>query len=86
MMARRKRSAKLYVLPGVERRDLAGSTVDSLKVLQCAIDAGVTDVVVVGRNRQGELYVAGSSPDMDKVTGSLMRAVHMLAGATFTSE
>lgn len=83
---RRKRSARVIVLPGVERRDLAGSPCKSSSVLQAAIDGGVTDVIVVGRDRQGKFYLAGAPPDMDRTVGMLMRAVQFLAGAELSND
>lgn len=77
--ARRKRSAKVYVLPGVERRDLGGVRIPSTEVLQAAINNGVHDVIVVGKDRAGGLYVAGAPPDVDRAVGMLMRAVTFLS-------
>lgn len=71
--------ADIHVLPGVERRDLAGVALPSEEVLQAAINNGVTDVIVIGRSRDGSLYVAGAPPDVDKAVGMLMRAVSVLA-------
>lgn len=83
---KRKRSAQIVVLPGIERRDLAGVKCDSAGVLQCAINAGVTDVIVVGRDRQGNLYLAGAPPDVDKTVGMLMRAVATLSDCTIIND
>lgn len=71
-------TAKVVVMPGVERRDMAGAHCDSQTVLQSAIDAGVTDAIVIGRDRAGNLYVASSSQDVDKSVAMLMRAVALL--------
>ncbi len=78
--------SEIHVLPGVERRDLVGPATDAERVLQTAIDKGNTDVVVVGRARRGELYLAGAAPDADKTVGLLMRAVNMLASATIVND
>jgi hypothetical protein len=78
-MAKRRKSARIIVLPGIERRDLAGSPCSSRNVLQAAIDQGVTDVLIVGRDRKGQLYIAGAPPDVDKSVGMLMRAVAVLS-------
>lgn len=72
-------SADVLVLPGVERRDLAGVPGESEVVLRGAIENGVTDVVVVGRDRRGELYIAGAPSDVDRTVGLLMRAVGVLS-------
>ncbi len=84
-MAKRKRAAKVYVLPGVERRDMAGTVIPSEEVLRAAILKGVGDVVLVGRARNGKLYVSSSGNDVDKSCGLLMRAVGMLSNGDFSS-
>lgn len=73
-------------MPGVERRDLAGSPCLSSNVLQAAIDNGITDVLVVGRDRKGQLYIAGAPPDVDKSVGMLMRAVSMLSDSNIVND
>ncbi len=78
--------AEVHVLPGIERRDLAGHAIPPAEVLQAAIDKGITDVVVVGRDRQGELYVAGAAPDADRAVGLLMRAVTYLSSHTIVND
>jgi len=45
-----------------------------------AIENGVTDVILVGTDRSGELYVAGSYEDCDKAVGVLMRGVSYISG------
>lgn len=70
--------ADVHVLPGIERRDLGQSTPSSA-VLQAAIDAGVTDVVLIGKDRSGQFYLAAECSDADTVVGKLMRAVAVLA-------
>ncbi len=77
--------AKLFILPGVERRDLVGTKVDSERVLSRAIEAGLSECVVVGRDRAGELFIAGTEPDIDKVTGMLVNAVHWLNEGAYTA-
>jgi hypothetical protein len=73
----------LTIMPGVERRDLAGALVASQAVLQAAIDNGVTDVVVVGRSRDGMLYLAAESCDADRTCGLLTRAAAFIASSWF---
>jgi hypothetical protein len=68
----------LFVLPGVERRDLE-QDIPSVEVLQNAIDVGVSDVIVIGRERSGEFYIASAVADADRVVGRLMWAVQFLA-------
>lgn len=72
--------ADVHVLPGVERWDI-GETVPSNVVLTSAIENGVTDAVVVGKTRNGDLYIAAECGDADAVVGKLMRAVNVLANA-----
>lgn len=71
--------AEVYVLPGVERRDLAGPPEgDAAHILQRAIDAGITEVVIVGKNRDGEQYVVTSIGDADRAAGIMLRAATWL--------
>ena len=72
-------SAEIHVLPGVERCDLAEPAPDAEVLAQAAAN-GVRDVVVVGLDRGGGLYVASAQGDPDRVVGQLMRAVQQLAG------
>lgn len=75
--------ADVHVLPGIERRDLVGAPLRDEVVLQAAIEKGVTDVVIVGRHRDGSLYVAGSGNDADRTVGRLMSAVWFLTSGSF---
>lgn len=77
--------ATIHVLPGIERRDLLG-VLPAEQLLQKAIEAGITDAIVIGRDRAGQSYVASCSPDADKVVGMLMRAVNIIAGAEITND
>lgn len=58
---------------------MAGVACNSSGILQSAIDAGVYDVIVVGKDRAGNLYIAGAPPDVDRAVGMLMRAVATLS-------
>ena len=69
--------AEVVVLPGVERRDLDEPVPDT-DVLRWAIENGVTNVIIVGRERNGQLYVASANADADRIVGQLMRAVQYL--------
>lgn len=71
-------SENVVVMPGLERRDLETDT-PSDDVLRAAINAGVNDVIVIGRERNGELYLAAAIADADRVVGRLMWAVQFLA-------
>lgn len=71
--------ADVHVLPGIERRDITGPPADAVDVLSDAIKHGVTDVVVVGRQRNGAPYIASASNDADKVTGILFRAARLMS-------
>jgi hypothetical protein len=75
-------NADIIVLPGVERRDIVGVELDSRTILDNAIGQGVIDVVIVGRRRNGELYVASATNDVDRAAGLLMRGVSFLSSAT----
>jgi len=71
-------TAEVYVLPGIERRDL-GEDCPTPQVLQNAIDQGVTGAIVVGTGRDGQLFIAAENADVDAVVGKLMRAVTFLS-------
>lgn len=75
--------AEVLVLPGIERRDLVGDPVPAAEVLAAAIEKGITDVVIVGRSRDGEQYVAGSLNDVDKVVGVLFAAATYVASGRY---
>lgn len=70
--------ADVVVLPGVERRDI-GAPVPNDEVLRYALENGVTDIIIIGRERSGRYYVSSAIGDTDKVVGRLMWAVHYLA-------
>lgn len=70
--------ADVHVLPGIERRDLAGEPVACETMFQAALEHGVHEGVVVGLDRAGELFVAASGADTDRAVGLLMRAVTYL--------
>lgn len=71
--------ADVHVLPGVERRDLAGpASGDAKAVLEAAIEAGVTDVVIVGKTLDGEQWVSTSMGDADRAAGIMLRAANWL--------
>lgn len=77
--------AEVHVLPGVERRDLLG-VLPTEQVFQRALDSGVTDVLIVGRQRTGELYVSSGCDDVDRAVGMLMRAVNYLTSMTLDND
>lgn len=86
-MARRtkRKTATIHVLPGIERRDLTGD-VPEKAVLSAAIKQGVTDVIIIGRDRQGQRYIATSMSDMDQAVGRIITAANYLASATVVQE
>lgn len=75
----KRRRARIYVLPGVERRDISPAPA-ARRVLEAAVEAGLSDVVLVGVDRAGVLYVAGSYHDTDRAVGVLMRGVTYISG------
>lgn len=77
--------AEVHVLPGIERRDLLG-TLPPEQLFTKAIENGVTDAIIVGRARDGSLYVASCNSDADKAVGMLMRAVSMIASVEITND
>ena len=78
--------ADVHVLPGIERRDMVSAPTESRLVLEAAIENGITDATVVGRDRQGHLYVAGAQPDVDRTVGLLMRAVSVLSSLEIVND
>lgn len=78
--------ADVHVMPGVERRDLMGEPVPSERVLTSATEKGVTDVVIIGRQRDGSLYMAAEDNNADAVVGKLMRGVDFLVRAVVSQE
>ena len=72
--------ATVHVLPGVERRDI-GPDIGPHKALTEAMSADLVDVVIVGRNKLGELFCASSLSNADWAVGMLMRAVTIIGGA-----
>lgn len=85
MAKRRRKCATVHVLPGVERRDLLG-VLPAEQLLRKAIEAGVTDAVIVARDRAGQPYVASCIPDADKTVGRLMYAATFIAQATISND
>lgn len=77
--------AQVHVLPGIERRDLPAD-ITAEQVLQAAIDAGITDAIIIGRDRQGQQYIAASIGDIDRTVGRIMSAVAFLTNARLAHE
>lgn len=73
--------AEIVVLPWVERPDLYDMPAPDA-VLTTAMDAGLTNCIVIGRDRTGEFYVASSDGDLDKVAGMLARAMRLVTQAS----
>lgn len=66
-------------MPGIERRDLVGpSEDDARRILEAAIKAGVTDIVIVGKCPDGEQWVSTSMGDTDRAAGIMLRAATWL--------
>lgn len=77
--------ADVHVLPGIERRDLLG-VLPSEQLLQKAIEQGITDVIIVGRDRYGQQYVASTLSDADRAVGRLYSAANFLASAVISND
>jgi hypothetical protein len=84
-MSNDAQSAEILVLPGVERRDLM-VPLPGTKVLEAAIEAGVEEVTIVGRARDGNLYITTSVSDADKAAGMMMRAVNWLTSVDIEAD
>ena len=79
--------AEVITLPGVERPSLGSTRIlPTDAVFGGALENGVTEVVVVGRQRDGSLYVAAANGDAEKVVGMLMRAIHLLTAEDYTPD
>jgi hypothetical protein len=52
--------------------------VPSVRVLQCAIDAGVESAIVIGIDKEGHLYFAASEVDAAEILFALERAKAVL--------
>lgn len=79
--------AEIHVMPGIERRDLAGPAEgDAMRILQAALDAGITDVVVVGKQRDGEQWVSTSMGDADRAAGIMLRAANWLTSVRIDND
>lgn len=59
--------------PGISKLDL-----DPARVLQKALDAGMTEVVIIGYDRDGGEYFASSKADGAQVVWHIERAKHRL--------
>lgn len=77
--------AEVHVLPGIERRDLLG-VLPAEQLFQKALEAGVTDAIVIGRARDGTFYIASCVADADKAVGQLMRGVSFIAASDIIND
>lgn len=75
-----KPTAKIFELPGIDRRDF-GTKAKTIDVLQYAIDYGITDVIVLGRNRDGSRYIAAEDGNLDAVVGKLFSEATRMASS-----
>lgn len=74
---------EVVVMPGIERRDLVGNPEPADRVLRRALDLGITDLIIVGRRRDGSRFLAGSFNDLDKVVGVLMDGINHVQSHDF---
>jgi hypothetical protein len=79
-MARRPRkpSAEIIILPGVYRADVYEPVPDK-QVLGNALRSNITDVIIIGRNEDGQLEVRSGLSDKDIIIGRLARAIKELS-------
>lgn len=86
MLARRRSDVVNVVsLPGVFRSDLVEPT-NPQDVLAAAMDLPLKDVVVVGRNVNGNIEVFASQTDADATIGLLTRGLSYLASSEQVDE
>lgn len=83
---------EVIYLPGVEPQDAAPETepdepasVSDNAVLTHALKLGVTNVIVVGRQKDGARFVSSGPMDNDKMVGVLMDAVTFLTNGVYDS-
>ncbi len=69
----------IAVLPGVERRDLLPETEPNV-ILQSVKDKGIADLIVIGKQRDGEFFLAACDGNADAVVGKIFYAAQWLAG------
>lgn len=70
--------AKVYVLPGVVRREIIGDVPTFDQVIERARDRGVQNVILVGKSPDGATYIDAEDNDLDRVLGRLTRAASFL--------
>jgi hypothetical protein len=73
----------VIVMPGVERRDLAGPPCPVENVLSSAIEQPLSDVIVVGRLLNGNWYIAAKESNPDITIAKLFSAATFLATHSF---
>lgn len=71
---------KVITMPGVFRPEATPDT-NAQACLRAAIDAGLDDVVIVGRDLKGDICLFGTANDADKSIGLLHRGIVYLADA-----
>lgn len=77
--------ADIVSLPGIYRADMIEDC-DPRTVLVSALDAGLKDVVVIGRSLSGSIEVFSSQSDADQSIGLMMRGVAYLSTAEQVDE
>lgn len=77
--------AEVRVLPWADRPDLFKMP-EPPHILQAAIENGLTDVIVIGRDRTGQFYVASSVGDGEKCLGMLTRASSIITSGPMVND
>lgn len=73
--------AEVLVLPGVFRPDQEKDC-EAASCLRGAMDAGLQDVVIVGRALSGSIEVWSSAADADRAIGLMHRGLRWFADGT----
>lgn len=77
--------ADVVRMPGVFRPEMV-EPVNPQDVLASALELPLRDVVVIGRNVNGDIEVLSSQADADAAIGLLMRGVNWLASGEQVDE
>jgi hypothetical protein len=78
-------TAKIHVLPGIERADLL-QTLPSQTVLEGTLEQGIDNVIVIGTKRNGDAYLASGIGNKHEVIARLFEAATWLSNMRIDHE
>ena len=76
----------VFALPGVDLSEASSKILPADQVLSTALDAGLTDVVVIGRKPNMKSYIAFSDPNLEALLGKLEVAKSAIIDVMLTPE